>query len=787
MKGARKRRGICGVCLVVCLLWSILGSSAAAGRTGKISLEGTTIYLEKTYTNYTGKPQEINVQMVASKDYNTILYSQNEGQAYTVSYTNNEKAGTATVTVTGMGDYTGSTTTTFEILPVELKKENLSVVSCVKGYDGGCEASPKCKVSLPYPNDEIEVICGSAVYDNPYVGKQKMVTLTEVKLAGPDGDNYILEEAATAQPWTIQGEITPQVPTVATDVEIAKGLTRDLLDYIPEPWKDCTTFSIDSDQEEKAASMGCHLTGTSLTVGETAGSFIVYAEMKEKDLNGDGVAEYSGETDALTVSVVGKESQPPVDGGESGSQQTQNPDQQSPQEQAGFTLSGPDTVTYGQSIRMIATGGAGSGKVSYWVEPRGQRGQAVIDQQGLLTATQAGTVLVYAKKEGDDRYKEAKANPIEVTIQQASLTITVRDQTVTVGDALPVFQAKDYVVSGLVAGDVLAVEPTLICSPAPDLSQPGRTAIQAMGAQVPEGGNYSSQISYVPGTLIIQAKPTYAITVLEADLGTVVASHQQALPGTEITLTSSPDQDCGLEKLTVQGVSGKVPLWEAGEGRYTFVMPEEAVTVTAVFAQEEPEPEPEALPFLDVQPWNWYYEDVDYVYRLGLMQGTGATAFSPDGVTTRGMVVTILYRMEGSPQGAGWAPFADVDPDAYYGIPVGWAAWYGIVNGYSAVSFGPNDQITREQLAAILYRYGEYKGWDLSAAGSVSQFTDWNDSHTYARPALTWAVGEGLLQGKGQGRLDPLGQASRAQVAAMLHRFHARYLAGAETTEAVPF
>lgn len=781
MKGARKRRGICSVCLVACLLWSILGSSAAAGGTGKISLEGASVILQKPTVTYTGQSQEPEVVVLLNGNF--LMPDAH----YTVSYANNVNAGTATVTVTGIGDYTGSTTTTFEILPVELRKENISVISCVKGYDGSCEANPKFKVSLPYPNDKVEVICGSAVYDNQYVGKQKTVTLTDVKLAGPDGNNYVLEEGTSAQPWTIQGEITEQVPSVKTNVEIAKGLTRDLLDYIPEPWKDRTTFSIDANQEEKVASMGCRLTGTSLTVGETPGSFMVYAEMKEKDLNADGVAEYSDETYSITVSVVEKESQPPVDGGE---QDPQNPEEQQPlQEQAGFTLSGPHTVTYGQSIRMTATGGAGSGTVSYWVEPRGQRGQAVIDQQGLLTATQTGTVLVYAKKAGDDRYKEAKANPIEVTIQQASLIITVRDRTVTVGDALPVFHAKDYVVSGLVAGDVLALEPTLICSPAPDLSQPGRTAIQAMGAQVPVGGNYNSQISYVPGTLIIQARPTYAITVLEADLGTVTASHPQALPGTEITLTASPDQDCGLKKLTVQGASGKVPLWEAGEGRYTFVMPEEAVTVTAVFLREEPEPEPdpEPLPFLDVQLRDWYYEDVDYVYRLGLMQGTGATAFSPDGVTTRGMVVTILYRMEGSPQGAGWAPFSDVDPDAYYGIPVGWAAWYGIVNGYSAVSFGPNDQITREQLAAILYRYGEYKGWDLSAAGSVSQFTDWNDSHTYARPALTWAVGAGLLQGKGQGRLDPLGQASRAQVAAMLHRFHACYLAESEQMGGVPF
>ena len=801
MKARRKRRGMCSMCLVICLLWGILGGSAAAVETGKISLDGAMVALKKSLVTYNSSPQEVNVSQIVTKS-GDCLDTDDNGSAYTVSYANNTDAGIATVTITGIGDYTGSTTATFEIMPVELTEYSITSVFCAKGYDNSYEAKPRFNVSLRYPNDTVEVVYDSAVYSDPYAGTTKSVTVTGMRLDGPDGSNYKLSDDALKKFRTIQGQITAQAPTVENEIEITKGLDRDLLDYIPDPWKDATTFSIDKEYQENVAAMGCRLEGTHLIAGETTGSFVVYARMQEIDINNDGEAEYSGALHHFTVSIVGKEAQPPVDGGESKEEDQQDPAQQEPasqnpattQEQTGFALSGPDTVTYGQSIRLTASGGAGSGKVSYWVEPRGQRGSATIDQQGLLTATQAGTVLVYAKKEGDERYKEARANPIEVTIQQARLTITVQDRTVTVGDPLPVLGQKDYVVSGLVSGDVLASEPTLLYSPEPDLTQPGRTAIQAMGAQVPEGGNYNTQITYLPGTLVIQARPTYAITVAAADLCTVSASHQQALPGTEITLTASPDQDCTLEKLTVQGTSGKVPVWEEGEGRYTFVMPEEGVTVTAVFAQEEPEPEPEEpepepepLPFLDVQPWHWYYEDVDYVYRLGLMQGTGASSFSPDGVTTRGMVVTILYRLAGSPNGAGWAPFADVDPDAYYGTPVGWAAWYGIVNGYSAVSFGPDDQITREQLATILYRYGEYEGWDLSAVGATGQFVDWHDSHIWARQALTWAVGEGLLQGKGQGRLDPLGQASRAQVAAMLHRFHARYLAEPEPAETAPF
>ena len=781
MKARRTRRGMCSMCLVICLLWGILAGTAAAGETGKISLEGATIFFidggsYSTYhtEGYDGQAQEPKIMVISKSG---LLIQETD---YTVSYENNVDAGTATVKVTGTGAYTGSATATFEILPIKLC--TLELLSCRKEYDSSREANPQFKVT-PIAADEVEVVCEGAVYEDPYVGEQKNVTITDIHLAGPDGGNYILDDAARENAKEILGGIVTQVPTVEDRIEIAKGLTRDLLDYIPEPWKDCTTFSLESTEKELVSSLGCTLEGSELTVGDVTGSFHIYAQLGEKDLNGDNVAEYGSKLVTIMVSVVEKEAQVPIDDGEEEKPPDDPQDPLPSQEQGAFTLSGPNVVTYGQSISMTTSGGAGSGQVSYWVEPRGQRGNATIDQQGLLTATQAGTVLVYAKKAGDERYKEANANPIEVTIQPASLTITVRDRTVTVGDALPVLGKTDYVVSGLVSGDVLAAAPTLLYSPEPDLSQPGRTAIQAMGAQVPAGGNYNAQITYVPGTLVIQARPTYAITIAQTDLGTVTASHQQALPGTEVTLTSTPDRDSTLEKLTVQGVSGKVPLWEEGEGRYTFIMPEEGVTVTAVFVPKEPEPPS----FLDVQPQDWYYEDVDYVYRLGLMRGTGTDSFSPNGMTTRGMVVTTLYRMEGSPPGAGWAPFADVDPEDYYGIPVGWAAWYGIANGYSAVSFGPNDQISREQLVTILYRYGQYKGWDLSAVGATGQFTDWNDSHTWARQALTWAVGEGLLQGKGQGRLDPLGQASRAQVAAMLHRFHARYLAEPAPGETAPF
>ena len=145
--------------------------------------------------------------------------------------------------------------------------------------------------------------------------------------------------------------------------------------------------------------------------------------------------------------------------------------------------------------------------------------------------------------------------------------------------------------------------------------------------------------------------------------------------------------------------------------------------------------------------------------------------------------MTILYRMEGSPASAAWSPFADVTADAYYAAPVAWAAWNGIVNGVSSTKFAPNQWITREQMAAILYRYAQYKHWDVSQRGNLYQFSDRSQCHSYALEPLSWANAAGLIQGKGKDILDPRGLASRAQVAAILQRFHQTYAKPAQTPE----
>ena len=182
-----------------------------------------------------------------------------------------------------------------------------------------------------------------------------------------------------------------------------------------------------------------------------------------------------------------------------------------------------------------------------------------------------------------------------------------------------------------------------------------------------------------------------------------------------------------------------------------------------------------ANPFTDVSEKDWFYGDVMFVYENGLMLGTSKTLFSPHGTATRGMMATILWRMEGSPAPKGKNSFTDVESGKWYADAITWTAENGIFAGYGKDKFGPDDPITREQLAAIFYRYADYKGYDLTVKGNLDKFKDADKITDYAKTAMQWAVGSGLVKGKSGNLLDPQGTATRAEIAAMLHRFIEKY------------
>ena len=263
------------------------------------------------------------------------------------------------------------------------------------------------------------------------------------------------------------------------------------------------------------------------------------------------------------------------------------------------------------------------------------------------------------------------------------------------------------------------------------------------------------------------ANPNYKITIEDTEHGTVTAP-TSAKQGTEVTLTPTPDEGFDVGTVTVTDRFGDtVEVTENPDGTYTFTMPNGQVTVEVTFVESQPEP----LPFTDVAESDWFYDAVRYAYENGLMGGIGDNLFAPNSPTTRAQLVTILYRLEGEPAVTGQSPFTDVEADTWYTDAVTWAAEEGVVNGVSATQFAPGNNITREQLATILFRYAQAKGYDVSPRADLSAYPDAGDILPYAREAMAWAVAEGLLQGFEDATLRPQGNATRAQIATILMRF----------------
>lgn len=265
---------------------------------------------------------------------------------------------------------------------------------------------------------------------------------------------------------------------------------------------------------------------------------------------------------------------------------------------------------------------------------------------------------------------------------------------------------------------------------------------------------------------------TYAVTVEDAENGKVTRSPARAGRGTTVTITTAPDDGYELDKLTVTDARGsELELTDKGNGKYTFRMPASKVTVEAVFTEILPEP----LPFIDVDEDAWYADAVRYVYEHDLMAGYGGDLFGPNDELSRAQFCQIIYNMEGQPAVTGSSAFTDVADGAWYANVVTWAAENGIVVGYGGGLFGPEDNITREQFAAILYRYAQAKGYGTTASFDLSAYGDVSDVSAWAISAMQWACGKDIIIGTSPTTLAPRGTATRAQAATMLQRFCEQY------------
>ena len=334
---------------------------------------------------------------------------------------------------------------------------------------------------------------------------------------------------------------------------------------------------------------------------------------------------------------------------------------------------------------------------------------------------------------------EVTADSFEITLSDSKATLTgpakgedgVWTFTVTAEDGVT---SKTYTV-------------TVSFTEAPKSNDAGVSSITVAGFKAVAGANNS-----------------YTVTV---PYGTVVKT------GSFVIVTRHP-------RATVSALTNTRNIWSftvtAEDGVTTAVY---TVTVNAAALPEpitpgvdnkKPASKPEVkLPFTDVSTSDWFYDDVAFVYENGLFSGTDSRSFSPNASMTRAMLVTVLYRLEGEPTVTGRSSFTDVRSGAYYEKSVIWAAANGIVTGTDSTSFSPDAKVTREQLAAILYRYAQYRKLDTDASAKLNSFTDADSVSAYASEALGWAVSEGLINGA-SGKLMPKGDATRAQVAAILHR-----------------
>lgn len=261
------------------------------------------------------------------------------------------------------------------------------------------------------------------------------------------------------------------------------------------------------------------------------------------------------------------------------------------------------------------------------------------------------------------------------------------------------------------------------------------------------------------------------VTVTSGDHGSAKVSSRYAEKGDWVYITAYPDDGYEVADVTVVDRLGKsVKVTELSSDYFLFTMPGTSVDVKVTFREAD------YGYFYDVSRGDWYYEAVRYVYEKGIMEGTSAHYFSPNADLSRGMLATILYRLEGSPNVSSYSSFNDVADTSYYAKAIAWAERNGIVNGVTTERFEPDTAVTREQMAAILCRYADYKGHDTSVSYDyLATFGDSGSSHVYARPALNWAVAHRIINGQGSSVLAPRATATRAEVAQVLMNYLEAY------------
>lgn len=271
-----------------------------------------------------------------------------------------------------------------------------------------------------------------------------------------------------------------------------------------------------------------------------------------------------------------------------------------------------------------------------------------------------------------------------------------------------------------------------------------------------------------PVKVYVEFQEGYAIKVADTKYGKVKVSAENADEDDVITITTEPDKGYAVSKISIKTDGGETVTYRtsiATKNSYYFYMPDDNVTITVTFGVAHKD-----MPFTDVYSYSWYYDAVQFVYDNDIMNGVSDTSFNPDGNVTRGMIVTMLWRMAGEPYSFGGG-FSDVPAGHYCYSAAAWASRNGIVNGMTSTTFAPDTNITREQLVTILYRYAQYLGYSTTGS-SLYGFTDASSVSSYATNAMSWAVKYGIISGVTTTTLVPAGTATRAQAAQMFMSFY---------------
>lgn len=678
---------------------------------GQKSLTSDMLIVSGTYT-YTGAEQAVNYEV---KDGDLLTAND-----YTITGTRGQNADTYTVTVTGKGNYTGTVTKTWIITPATLMASISGTVS--KTYDGKTAitaSTVNVTLSGVFDPDVVTAVVKSADFDGTDVGNHKVTAMVE--LDGAAKDNYVLA-ASTIE---AQGTITQAYhENVTANMEAKYGNTAELdlttvglpTGYVlGTPVVDTNPADIfDGSVTLSGSSLSAKLTSDATKAGKTATIKILVSS-----------TNYADYTITVTVTVAAKDVQ---------------------------TITASDiSATYGDTgVKVNATA---VGTLNYRVTS----GNEVIDvdASGEVTIKKAGQAKIKISAAETNDYAAATKD-ITVTIAKRALTVKADDKTAYIGDKQP---ELTYTVSGLVGNDKLTPVPTLKLVHDANVDPMKQAGTYVIGFETEPAASANYELSAQTGTLTVSARPSYvgptgnAVSVDRTENGKISVSPSYAAKGATVTITVTPDKDQELKSLEVIDQNGNsLPLTDLGNGKFSFVMPEGKVTIKSEFGEANAF----VNPYDDVKPGDWYYSAVEYVTVNGLMNGTGK-GFEPNLATSRAMIWTILARM------------SDVNTASsgeWYAVAQQWAIANGVSDGTM-----PNGTITREQLAAMLYRYAVSKGMVKGpATADLSVFADANSVSNYAVEAMQWAVSTGLIGGM-DGKLNPQGSATRAQVATMLMRF----------------